>query len=218
MKIIDEPLARLLVKAFLITFGSAVGGFAFVAFAVIIAGNPVTDVITSAHGFLINREPATLSEEENAYLLYLIEEGHVVPIQNFIAQIADYYANIIAILLVLIAVVAGLAYLYIRMVSKQEAEDLTRAAVKERFDSAEFDIALNAKVDEAIRTSRKSGELSYSIGEMQAVVDKFGTEREALYERLREEFERYLSDGDEKEDTGGDNELGEPLGDQNGDR
>lgn len=213
MRFLDNTITRLLIKAALVVVGSAMGGFLFIFFAAIYAGNPIGDAILSAHGFLINKEPANISEKDSAYITYLIEKGHVIPVESYIGQISDYYSDIISTLILVIGLVSGAAFIYIRAVSKLDAEDIAKNTTEIYFESHEFKSRVSEAIKKGLDKEIESGTIYLSMSQMQKISDDFYEGKEKLYERLREELIGYFSENDGSEEGGGDMRLAEDKGD-----
>jgi hypothetical protein len=219
---INNTITRLLVKGLLVVVGAAIGGFLFLLFAVLYVGEPLTDAVISSHGFLFNSEPIDLTATQTIVLEALVAQGHILPIESYIGQISSYYGTIINVLIVVIGLISGAAFLYIRAVSKIDAEEIVSSAAVEAsktyFGSTEFSGSVSKMVRECVEREKEVGSLSFEIGEFRGMLDQLAAAEESLAQAEDRIVERVLESIAAQQDTSegdeGDRVLGEADGEE----
>lgn len=96
-----------------------------------------------ARGFLANKYPIPLNEEEVQLIIRMIENGYILTPHEFIENLTGFYGSIIQYLMGLIAILGIVSFFYIRGISVREAERLAEEKVKEYFFKPEFGEHLN---------------------------------------------------------------------------
>lgn len=130
-----ERIVRLLASKFLYIFlGSAFGTILFLIFACLSLGNPIQDLVTSAHKGIIVQPDHKLTQAQIESLNVLLEHQAVIPGEMLIDRLVDFYTSLINQLMAFIAVLSVISYMYIKTSSKEEAQK----KASEFMDSDEF--------------------------------------------------------------------------------
>ena len=128
-------------KNFLSIFlGSAVGTFAFLLLAFFLFGSdPIKTGIVNAHGFILNSEKAQqCSPAELVNLANLVKKGYVLTTNDLISDVTSFYSGLIQILVVIIAVLGVVAFMYVKGQSETAASKMAIESVNSHFRSKTF--------------------------------------------------------------------------------
>ncbi|AHF02391.1 hypothetical protein THIAE_09630 [Thiomicrospira aerophila AL3] len=113
--------------------------------------DPVSWLLNTVKGvFYKQNSPLTIEEQEALSLL--IKNGRILPSDGIITQVTSFYSTIITFLLGLIALISGMAFVYIKAQSYEKMEIMTEKKVEEYFKTAELtdklDILVKSKTED----------------------------------------------------------------------
>ncbi|MCE3232323.1 MAG: hypothetical protein K0R98_580 [Rickettsiaceae bacterium] len=157
-------------------------------------GNPISNMFINAHGYYLqDLSKPPLSNETKKTIEKLIHEQRIAPPDEILKSAMSFYDTLITYLIGLIGLSAFIGFLYIKAVSRRQAEEMIQNEFL-RFvnDSLKFDEKLNAKIKDDLEYF---SELGNDIGrEMESLNQLRGD-----LEQLKEELEGRISSLDEEE-------------------
>lgn len=164
-----------------ILLGAAIGVFAFLVAIVVFIGDPAGDWFMSAHAVLVTEKLKDLSLDDQGRLYHYMTEGIVIPTDGLISQIANFYGNIIQVLIGLFFVFGFVSFLVLKWHSKQFMEEAVGNAVelalRGHTNSISFDNMITLKVQNVASTEIEGLEQSIAaIGDFEdrlSIVEEF---------------------------------------------
>lgn len=112
--------------------GSALGTFAFYLLSLYVLGDDFVETMLKAHGVLINApQEAAFTQKDQEALNNLIRNGHILTQDQLISIISQFYSDIINQLLMVIAALGVLGFLYVKGISKHEAQTIASEEAKQ---------------------------------------------------------------------------------------
>lgn len=131
---------------FLLLIGSALGAFAFLLLFTFWQGSPITSSLIEAHGAIIVKPQNTLSEQHIAQMNELMRGGTVLTADQFLDHTTSFYETLITVLVTLLGLVAGTAYMYIKSVSADTASEQAKKYSLESFETDKFRLKIDEKL------------------------------------------------------------------------
>jgi len=158
-----------LIKHGLIVFcGAMAGSFLFLFLTAFFLGDPIKDMILSAHGILVEAAGSKISADETAMLNKMLAEGQILPANSILTTTITYYQSVITTLVALLGILSVVAYFYIKSVSARDAVDMAENAARKYFESTDFRI----RADEVLQTNWQ--ELTqYDWGDTKQIVSDY---------------------------------------------
>lgn len=114
--------------------GVALGTFAFLFLTALFLGDPIRDTVLSAHGILASPGAVSLTPDEKHALVDMLGRGQVITSDGLISSLSSYYESVIEILVGVLAAVSVLAFMYIKSISTEKAEEAADHAVSKAVD------------------------------------------------------------------------------------
>ncbi len=119
--------------------GSALGTFAFYLYISYALGDGFVGVLSKAHGVVIQAAQETaFTKEDQEALADLVKNGHVLTQGQLIETMAQFYSDIINILITVIAALGVLGFLYVKGISKHEAQTIAAEEAQRYTDTKWF--------------------------------------------------------------------------------
>lgn len=140
-----------------IILGSALGvGIIYIA-SYYFLGDSFSSAMSSAHGIVINSPlESQFTASDQKALGNLVKNGHVLTQSQLIEAMTSFYSGIINILLMVIAVLSALGFLYIKGVSKHEAAEEAKKYANTSAFREEIIDGLEARTSEYIKGMQNS--------------------------------------------------------------
>ena len=124
--------------AILIMTGGAIGAFAFLLVFAFWSGSPVQDALIEAHGAIIIQPSDALDEHQTEHMLSLMKGGALLSADQFLDHTVSFYEQMINLLVTLLMLVAGAAYLYIKAISDDFAKQQAQKYALEMLENTKF--------------------------------------------------------------------------------
>lgn len=78
-----------------LALGACAGTFAFFVLVSFILGKPFQDTVISAHGVLVAHKTASLSTEESALVLDMLQKGLLISSNDLLSNMTSFYSTMI---------------------------------------------------------------------------------------------------------------------------
>lgn len=123
--------------------------FLFLLCAAMWAGSPIQDLVISTHGRFIDHPTHELTDKQIESLNVLIKHHAVIPAEKLIEQIVNFYTNMINLLVALLAILGVVAYMYVRISSRE----VVLRQTEDYMESRRFLDLLNDSIDHNVKGS-----------------------------------------------------------------
>lgn len=130
---------NILIGIVCLIIGSALGTFAFYLYLSYGLGDGFISIISKAHGVIIHAPQETaFTHKDQEALNNLVKNGHVLTQDQLIETMAQFYSAIINQLLMVIAALGVLGFLYVKGISKHEAQTIAAEEAQKHTDTKWF--------------------------------------------------------------------------------
>ena len=139
---------RATLTLFVYVVGITLGTFIFLNLCTFLFNEQFIEFITRTFGVLsIYPAQNEITSEEWDSIQTLIKSGHILTQDQFLSVLSEFYNNIINILIVVISFMGIIAYLSIRAISREKAEEIaekeTERAISKRLSDENIQNILN---------------------------------------------------------------------------
>lgn len=201
-----------MVKGILVFSGAVTGAILFLFVTAIVMGDPINDVVVSAHGLVFEKSVVELSDNEKALVARLLSNGGIISPSMLLSEMSSFYERVITILTVLISVLGFIAFMYVKSISVDGARDLVSKEVEKSLNSSGHKELVENRVKlVSEETVDNLNSLYDDMSEFFAESQKYAIQD--LYERLAL-LERMIGESDSTEEVGAELLIGE--GDEDG--
>lgn len=200
----DQRISRPPVwSCILIIVGSALGAFAFLTLFTFWQGSPIQSSLMEAHGAVLVKPTNPITESQITQINELMRGGTVLSADQFLDHTTSFYETLISILVTLLGLVAGIAYMYIKSVSVESAKDQARKYSIESLESDKFRSVLNEKLSPHLTPLNDISDTHLALQDLEDISDRM-PEAERRIASLQDQVRalaNVISSQDETEDS-----------------
>jgi len=166
---------KLLCKAwdgFVVTTGLSIGVFIFLSLSYFLLGDYFLNSLTNAKAvFVTSGNHKSLSQDEIKSLNLLINNGHVLTQDQLLEVISEFYNNIINSLIVLISFLGVVAYISIRSLSRNHAEEIAEKLVTKEVS---YYLSDDGNINKLLNRSSLIQDLNYDAEDRSKLINRIG--------------------------------------------